>query len=138
MLRNLSALLAGVVFGIGLALSGMVYPLKVLAFLDVSAAWDPSLALVMLGAVAVTLPAFALVLKRHQPLLATRFYLPRTTDLDARLITGAALFGIGWGIGGYCPGPALAALGIHWQEGLPFLAAVAAGGLVADRLGARH
>lgn len=137
MLRNLSALLAGVVFGIGLALSGMVYPLKVLAFLDVSAAWDPSLALVMLGALAVTLPAFALILKRHQPLLATRFHLPQTTALDTRLIVGAVLFGVGWGIGGYCPGPALAALVIHWREALPFLAAVAAGGFVADRLAHR-
>lgn len=134
MQRSMTALLAGIVFGIGLTLSGMVYPLKVLAFLDVGGHWDPSLALVMLGAISATLPAFALIARRGRPLLDMRFYLPKKTDLDGRLLGGAALFGLGWGIAGYCPGPAIAALAIHWQEALPFLLAAAVGGLLADRI----
>lgn len=134
MWRSLAALLTGLLFGVGLAWSQMVYPQKVLAFLDVAGGhWDPSLALVMLGALAVTLPAFAVILKRGGPLLDVRFYLPDKTAPDARLLVGAALFGVGWGLAGYCPGPAIAALAIHWREALPFLLATAAGGWLADR-----
>lgn len=132
MRRELTALFTGLVFGTGLALSGMVYPLKVLGFLDIAGHWDPSLALVMLGAIAVTLPGFALVSRRQRPLFDVKFYLPQKTDLDARLLSGAALFGVGWGIAGYCPGPALAALAIIWHEAVPLLLAAAVGGWVAD------
>lgn len=135
MARQLLALFAGIVFGVGLAWSQMVYPLKVLAFLDITGHWDPSLALVMAGALTVTLPLFPWILKCQRPLLAQTFHLPSQSDIDSPLLVGAALFGVGWGIAGYCPGPAIAALAIHWQEAVPFLLAVAAGGLAADLVG---
>lgn len=106
----LVALLCGGLFGFGLALSDMINPAKVLNFLDVAGAWDPSLALVMGGALLVTVPGFALVLRRPVPLFATAFSLPTRHELDARLIGGASLFGLGWGLSGLCPGPAIAGL----------------------------
>lgn len=105
-----TALLAGLVFGIGLLLSGMTNPAKIQNFLDIFGQWDPSLLLVMGGAIAITAPGFYLLRKRSSPAFATRFHWPSRTDLDGKLIGGAALFGIGWGLGGFCPGPALAAL----------------------------
>ena len=107
--RGLAALIAGVLFGLGLAISQMVNPAKVLNFLDVAGHWDPTLALVMGGALLITIPAFRFVLKRPAPLLDGRFHLPTRNDVDGRLIAGAALFGVGWGLGGLCPGPAVAA-----------------------------
>lgn len=104
------ALVAGLIFGLGLALSNMMDPAKVLNFLDVAGNWDPSLLLVMGGAVAITLPGFHFILKRPHPLLDRRFYVPDATHIDGPLILGAALFGLGWGIVGLCPGPAIAAL----------------------------
>jgi uncharacterized protein len=104
-------LLAGAMFGFGLALSGMTQPEKVLGFLDVSGAWDPALLFVLGGAVGVTVFAFRLVLRQQQPVLCERFELPVNTQVDAPLLVGAAMFGAGWGIGGYCPGPAVALLG---------------------------
>ena len=104
------ALLSGTLFGLGLVVSGMVNPAKVLAFLDVAGNWDPTLAFVMLGALAVTTPAFRVVLKRRGPWFANRFALPTKSDLEPRLVLGAALFGIGWGLAGLCPGPAVTAL----------------------------
>ncbi|TMH95699.1 MAG: YeeE/YedE family protein, partial [Betaproteobacteria bacterium] len=101
---------AGLLFGIGLWISGMATPRKVLDFLDVTGSWDPSLALVMAGAVGVTLSAFGPIFKRRTPLYAGDFVVPLKKQIDAPLVIGAALFGIGWGIGGYCPGPALTAL----------------------------
>lgn len=105
-----SIFLAGFLFGLGLVVSGMSNPAKVVGFLDLAGAWDPSLILVMGGGLLVTVPAFHLVLKNPQPLFESKFYLPTMTAIDPKLIGGAVLFGIGWGIAGFCPGPALAAL----------------------------
>lgn len=98
---------SGVLFAIGLGVSGMTKPAKVAGFLDLFGAWDASLALVMAGAVGVYFVLYRAITKRTSPLLDTRFSLPTRNDLDARLIAGSALFGIGWGLGGYCPGPGL-------------------------------
>lgn len=106
----LVALIAGLVFGVGLAVSNMMDPAKVLNFLDITGSWDPSLLLVMGGAVAITLPGFRFILKRPHPLLDRRFYVPDATVIDRPLVLGAALFGLGWGIVGFCPGPAIAAM----------------------------
>jgi hypothetical protein len=119
----LSAFGAGLVFGIGLWLSGMANPQKVQDFLDVTGTWDPSLLLVMGGAVAVTLVAFP-------PLIRIK-HLKFPKEVDWRLVTGAALFGVGWGLGGYCPGPALTALSGLTLEVAVFVAAMVAGGLFA-------
>lgn len=115
-LRSIAALLAGLLFGLGLAISQMVNPLKVLAFLDVLGHWDPSLAFVMTGAIAVTLPGFYLLLKMGKPLLATGFQWPERQDIDRKLLTGAGLFGIGWGLAGYCPGPGIGAMALNIRE----------------------
>ena len=119
-------LASGVVFGAGLSLSGMINPRKVLAFLDVAGQWDPTLLLVMGSAVAVTLIAFRLVLRREEPLLGS-FDLPTRKDVDLPLVFGAALFGAGWGLAGYCPGPALAAFTVDLREPAIFGIAMAAG-----------
>ncbi|KQT69856.1 MULTISPECIES: YeeE/YedE family protein [unclassified Aureimonas] len=127
MSRILLALFAGLVFGAGLVVSQMVDPAKVLGFLDVAGDWDPSLAFVMGGAILVTAPAFALARRMGAPVLAPRFEWPTRRDVDARLLSGAALFGIGWGLVGLCPGPALASLGFVPGEVVVFVAAMAAG-----------
>ena len=132
------AQLSGTLFGLGLAVSGMVNPEKVLAFLDVTGAWDPTLAFVMGGALAVTTPAFRYVLKRRRPWFAPAFALPTKTDLEPRLITGAALFGIGWGLAGLCPGPAVTALVTGSAGVFAFFAAMLAGFLLHDRIEARN
>lgn len=106
----LTAVFAGFLFGLGLAVSNMMDPAKVLSFLDILGDWDPSLMLVMGGAVAVTLPGFRLVLKRQRPLFTGQFHLPTKSDIDRPLLAGAAIFGLGWGLAGLCPGPALAGL----------------------------
>lgn len=123
----LAALLAGLIFGAGIALSGMINPAKVLNFFDLAGAWDPSLALVMAGALAVTFVGYRLVLNRRQPLLAPRFHLPTRRDLDPALIGGSALFGIGWGIAGFCPGGAVPALGLGQPDAAIFVIAMGAG-----------
>jgi len=105
-----SALFIGALFGFGLAVSEMIDPARVIGFLDVAGRWDPTLLFVMGGALAVTVPAFPLVVRRARPLLAEFFALPTRSKLDGSLIAGAIIFGIGWGIAGFCPGPALAAL----------------------------
>jgi uncharacterized protein len=105
------AALAGALFAIGLVVSGMTVPAKITAFLDVRGAWDPALAFVMVGAIAVYAPLHAILRRRTAPVLADRFYEPVPRRIDARLVGGAALFGIGWGVSGYCPGPALVSLG---------------------------
>lgn len=118
-MKNLSALVCGILFGLGLALSGMTDTAKVIGFLDIFGNWVPDLAFVMGGAVAVTLVAFRLVLRRPAPLFDAAFQLPRLTQVDKRLVSGSALFGVGWGLYGYCPGPAIAALSyLDWQPGL--------------------
>jgi uncharacterized membrane protein YedE/YeeE len=132
MARNLTALLAGLLFGIGLAVSGMMDPAKVLGFLDVAGDWDPTLAFVMGGALAVSGPAYFLARRRSAPFLEPAFHLPSKTDLDSRLIGGAALFGVGWGLVGFCPGPALAALSLGLTEVFVFGAAMVVG-MVATR-----
>lgn len=129
MKRNLSALIAGLVFGFGLAVSHLVEPAKVLGFLDVTGRWDPSLLLVMAGAVVVTLIAYRLILRRAVPLFAPQFYLPTRTQIDQPLVLGSVIFGIGWGLAGYCPGPGIAALGLGTWEAPVFVAALAAGSI---------
>lgn len=131
----LVALIAGVLFGAGLVIGGMTDPGKVIGFLDLAGRWDPSLAFVMGSALLVTLPVFQLVVrKRSRPLLDARYYLPTKTDLDPQLLTGAALFGIGWGIAGLCPGPAIANLVSGSPEVLGFVAAMVAGMWLRDRV----
>ena len=133
----LAALGAGTVFGLGLAVSQMVNPAKVLGFLDVLGAWDPSLALVLGGAVAVAFVGYRLALRAEKPLLADAFALPTRTDIDAPLIVGPAIFGIGWGLVSLCPGPALASFAYLRWESLGFVAAMVAGMVIARRLAAR-
>jgi uncharacterized membrane protein YedE/YeeE len=129
-MQVLVAGVAGLLFGVGLALSGMTNPAKVLAFLDVAGAWDPTLAFVMGGALAVATPGFALARRRARPWLAPAFAIPERRDVDASLLGGAALFGIGWGLVGLCPGPALADLSRGAWEVLLFATALAAGMLL--------
>lgn len=131
MARIFVALALGVLFGVGLTVSQMVNPAKVIGFLDVTGHWDPSLAFVMGGALLVTLPAFALARRRSAPLLATNFAIPSRRDIDGRLLGGAVLFGVGWGLAGFCPGPALASLGLGNTATYPFVAAMIAGTLAA-------
>ncbi len=138
MKREILALIAGVLFGLGLAVSQMINPLKVLGFLDIAGAWDPSLALVMGGALAVAAFGTLIMRRSERPLFDVRYYVPERRDLDARLIGGAALFGIGWGIGGYCPGPALAALAIGWWEPVVFVIALVAGSLSWKLIGEKN
>jgi hypothetical protein len=122
------ALGAGFVFGTGLWVSGMANPKKVLGFLDVAGNWDASLMLVMGGALVVTGIGFRWVLKQKKPLLEKTFHLPQKKDLDLPLVAGSAIFGLGWGIAGYCPGPALTALSTLSNESIVFVAAMFVGG----------
>lgn len=131
MIALLAPLAAGILFGVGLVVSQMVDPAKVLAFLDVggipAGAWDPSLAFVMAGALAATAIGYRLAFGRGRPLAAAQFNVPTGTAIDARLVAGAALFGTGWGLAGYCPGPALAGLAFGRGETFVFVAAMIAG-----------
>lgn len=122
-----TALIAGLVFGAGLGVSGMTDPTKVLAFLDFFGDWDPSLALVMGSALLVNAVASRWVFRRARPLLDVRFHMPIPTAVDVRLVAGSALFGLGWGLSGYCPGAAIAAVGTGAGEVLVFLGSMAAG-----------
>ena len=126
-MKNLVTLLSGLMFGFGLLLSGMANPAKVQNFLDLFGTWDPSLAFVMGGAIAVTMPGFWLVTRRSKPFFNDAFHLPTRTDFDARLITGAAIFGVGWGLGGFCPGPAMTALPLAAEGTLIFVATMLTG-----------
>ncbi len=135
--RVLAAAAAGLLFGAGLSLSGMINPAKVIAFLDVAGRWDASLAFVMLGGLAVTAAGYRLVLRRPRPVFDGAFSLPTRRDIDVALLAGAALFGIGWGLAGYCPGPALAALGFGQVPTGIFVLAMAAGMIAARSLGPR-
>jgi uncharacterized protein len=123
----LTALLTGIVFGLGLVISGMANPAKVLGFLDVAGRWDPSLAFVMAGAVGVGSIAFALVRRRTVSLLGAGMQLPKARQIDRRLVLGSLTFGIGWGLAGFCPGPALVALGMGQSKALVFVAFMLAG-----------
>ena len=124
---TVSAGIAGLIFGLGLLLSGMTNPAKVIGFLDLTGLWDPSLAFVMGGAVAVGLVAFRVAQRRCTTLLGTPLQLPHTTAIDTKLLGGSALFGIGWGIAGFCPGPALVSAGAANGKALVFCAAMLAG-----------
>ena len=130
MRRIAIALIAGILFGLGLAVSGMTNPDKVLNFLDISGRWDPSLALVMGGALLVALPGFAWARKRQRVICGDALPNPPSQKIDSRLLTGSALFGIGWGIAGYCPGPALANLS-QTNEAVIFVIAMLAGSQLA-------
>ena len=127
MSRLIVAVLCGLLFGAGMVVSDMINPARVLAFLDVTGAWDPSLAFVMGGALITTFAGYRLILRRRGPMLAPAFQLPPARRIDARLIGGAAVFGIGWGIAGFCPGGALPALGTGAWQAFVFVAALIAG-----------
>ena len=131
-MNALFAALSGLVFGIGLIASGMTDPAKVKGFLDLAGAWDPSLGLVMGGAIAVGVLAFALAKRRERSWTGQRMELPRSTVIDARLIGGGVLFGMGWGLAGYCPGPALVALGGGSASAGLFVLAMLVGMVVHD------
>ena len=133
MKRLLVAIVSGLLFGFGLSLSEMTNRHRVLAFLDVTGEWDASLIFVMGGAVFVTLVSFRFILKRTAPVFDESFHLPLRKSIDAKLIGGSALFGIGWGIAGYCPGPAIAALGSFTLNPLLFLLCFIAGSYLAKR-----
>ena len=128
--KNVVALVAGTLFGFGLALSEMVNPERVLNFLDLLGNWDPTLAFVMAGAIPVSALGYLTIRKRERPFFAQRFRVPDNRQIDMKLIGGAALFGLGWGIAGYCPGPAVAMLSLQWQEPLVFLGFLAVGSFV--------
>lgn len=134
--------LAGLIFGLGLIVSGMANPEKVLNFLDLTGTWDPSLAFVMAGAIAVTTPGYALARRRRTPLLETAFDAPPPSTIDPRLLMGAAIFGVGWGLSGLCPGPAFTALPLAAPGTLVFfpalIAGIAAGALLIGRLNRRE
>lgn len=134
--RVIIALISGILFGAGLVLSEMVNPLKVQGFLDLFGNWDPSLALVMGGAVAVTLVTSRFILRRKTPIFADRFYMAMTSNIDTRLILGAVLFGTGWGLSGYCPGPGLVNAMINPAEALIFIPALIIGGFIGQKFSA--
>ena len=146
MIRSVWAVLSGAIFALGLALGGMTQPAKVLGFLDIGGLakgvsstaerglWDPSLAFVMGGALLVTLVAFWLTPQRAKPLAADKFQLPTRTDIDIKLLLGAVLFGVGWGLAGYCPGPAFASLLTGRTDVLIFVLAMVGGMWLANRI----
>lgn len=134
---NIAALLAGVVFGVGLIVSGMSDPYKVQNFLDVLGHWDPSLMFVMGGAIAVTLPGFWWLRQHHKPLFGDTFQWPTSQVIDKKLVIGAAMFGTGWGLSGFCPGPAMVNLATGHQDVLVFVAAMLVGMWLHDRVIAR-
>ncbi|MBL8578234.1 MAG: YeeE/YedE family protein [Mesorhizobium sp.] len=136
--RALVALVAGAIFGFGLCLSGMVDPARVIGFLDIASGhWDPSLMFVLGGAVAVTMPGMLLQRRLSQPLLDRTFHVPATDRIEARLLAGSAIFGAGWGLAGFCPGPAVSSLSMGLGPVFLFVAAMAAGMMLHDRLIAR-
>lgn len=140
-MRLLSAIVIGLIFGVGIAISGMMNPAKVLNFFDLAqigaGTWDPSLVFVMGGALAVTIPGYRIVFGRPAPVLENGFQLPDTRVIDRRLVLGSATFGVGWGIAGFCPGGALPALGTGDIEPFLFVAALIGGILLARVLQAR-
>ena len=133
MKQNLIALLCGIIFGIGLSLSQMINPNKVLNFLDITGNWDPSLIFVMMGALAVAFVSFKWILKRPAPILAESFHISRKSPVDKPLILGAAIFGIGWGMSGYCPGPAVTGLGLLSFESVIMVVAIYLGFFAYNR-----
>ncbi|MDQ0140376.1 DUF6691 family protein [Cupriavidus necator] len=130
----ITALLAGLLFGVGLMASGMANPAKVQGFLDLAGKWDPSLAFVMAGAIAVGTIAFFVAKRRQRSFLGLPVQLPASTSVTLRLVLGSAAFGVGWGLAGFCPGPALVALGAGYPKAVGFVAAMLAGMLVFEIL----
>jgi len=133
-MAGIVAVVTGLLFGAGLAASGMTNPEKVQGFLDLTGVWDPSLMFVMGGAVVVTLISFRFILKLSRPVFSEQFHLPSSTSIDSRLIIGAALFGTGWGLVGYCPGPALAAIAYLNSDVMIFLVAMFVGAFLGQEL----
>lgn len=133
-MQFLTALISGLVFGIGLILSGMTNPDKILGFLDITGIWDPSLTMVMLGAIGVAFFAFGQAASREDTLLHTPLHLPTARNIDRRLVLGSLAFGAGWGLAGYCPGPALASLATGNLKAVIFTAAMLAGMLIFELL----
>ncbi|MEQ1836913.1 MAG: YeeE/YedE family protein [Candidatus Nitrotoga sp.] len=131
-MQRLSEFMVGLIFGVGLILSGMTDPAKVIGFLDLFGKWDPSLALVMGGAIAVGFFSFALAKKRTVNFFGGALHLPKNNHIDKRLIIGALLFGAGWGIAGYCPGPALVSMASGQAEGITFVAAMLVGMIIYE------
>lgn len=131
-MRIITSLIAGLVFGIGLIISGMTNPAKVLGFLDLAGLWDPSLALVMGGAIAVGVVAFQLARKRSKSLLGDPMRLPSATQVDRRLLLGGLAFGVGWGLAGFCPGPALASLAVGGTKPAIFTVAMIGGMVIYE------
>jgi uncharacterized membrane protein YedE/YeeE len=137
-MRNLFAALSGIVFGVGLGVAQMVNPEKIRNFLDITGTWDPSLAFVMGGALVMFFLAWQFSLRRTRPLFDVRFYRPQESAVwDARMLSGAAVFGIGWGLVGFCPGPAITALAFLTPQAAIFVSAMVAGSWLAGRLGER-
>lgn len=128
-MRNVIGLLAGLLFGFGLAVAQMTDPAKIINFLDFSGTWNPTLAFVLAGAVLVTGISFRFILKRPKPVLESRFHLPAAQAIDTRVILGSAIFGVGWGLGGYCPGPGVAAIASGMWAPLVFVAGLVLGTL---------
>ena len=128
------SLTSGLLFGVGLAISSMIKPEKIIGFLDVTGDWDPSLAFVMGGAVFVTALTFRLILKRPKPIFLDKFQLPSKTNLDGKLIIGAAIFGVGWAISGLCPGPAIASVAFLDEKLLIFVSALLIGSFFGRKL----
>lgn len=134
-MRNvLIALLAGLLFGAGLVISGMANPAKVLAFLSIGPGWDPSLAFVMGGGLIITVPGFAWLRRKDKPLYAERFVKPPLNPIDRRLVVGALLFGAGWGLAGYCPGPAIVSAALLQGAAFIFLPCMLLGGWLSKKL----
>ncbi len=132
--KTAAGYIAGLLFGLGLAISGMTDPARVLGFLDIAGAWDPTLMFVLGAAVGATFVGYRLVFARGTPLFSAKFQLPTKQELDAKLLGGAALFGVGWGLSGYCPGPAIASMGGLTLPLLALLAAMVLGWFIAQRI----
>ena len=134
MMQFVVAFASGIIFGLGLTISEMINPARVIGFLDITGRWDPTLIFVMGGALAVSLPASHFILRRARPLLDSEFFLPTKRDIDRPLILGAAIFGIGWGLGGLCPGPALAAIASGTPAVFLFVISMIIGQWLAGRI----
>jgi uncharacterized membrane protein YedE/YeeE len=135
--QSIAALGCGALFGLGLSISGMLDPARVQGFLDLFGVWDPSLIFVLGGAVAVAMAGMALVSRMTRPVLAEEFQMPTNRKIDAKLLVGSAIFGVGWALGGFCPGPAVAALSLGYFTPVVFVAAMAGGMILHDRVLAR-
>ena len=127
MLKLLTALLAGFIFAIGLGIAGMTQPLRVISFLDIFGDWNPALAFVMIGAIAVHSLSYLIARNKKSPALDANFYIPKKNTIDSKLISGSALFGVGWGLGGFCPGPAITSLASGSAVVFTFAASMALG-----------